>query len=243
MNFEAECPYCGVRYEATKQDMHRHFLCKVCGKDFVVNTTPQKQSLGSTQTSQTPRSQTQKREALFDTADAAIAALNKFICLCIPAVAIGLIVYLVHNVNHRGKDDANAICPICWFTASGKNESEESVPSFVGTRELEDLLTEETKPDEKYLYEYTGDTLKINQVITSSPKGVLVSHKNWRFHQTIFIEMYTRDLVDGDALPPTRVQYVGIVTYKTILGAERSVRKFREVSKYNISESSSNSGK
>lgn len=33
-----QCPHCGAEYEASQQDMHRNFLCEVCGKDFVVGT-------------------------------------------------------------------------------------------------------------------------------------------------------------------------------------------------------------
>lgn len=127
-------------------------------------------------------------------------------------------------------------------TARGKNESEEFVPSFVGIRKLEDLLKNKALPDEKYLYEYSGDTLKIMQVV-SSAKGVLAKYGNWRDDTIIFVEMDIRNLADEEYLPPITVQYNGIFKYKTVLKVERRVRRFKAVSKYKISESPSKSGK
>ena len=206
-------------------------------------------------TSQTPRSQTKERETIFDTFaiafedaivwlnqsfwpfvldvyDAAVNWFRKSLWPYVLIVAIGLTVFRLHKVNHLRKGETSAICPICWFT-----DSEELVPSFIGTRKLVDVCARETTADKEYLYEYpeySGDTLKISQVI-SSPKGVLVSHKDWQFDQDIFIEMGTRNLVDGDALPPMKVQYVGLFKFKTVLGAERRLRGFRVVSKYKLS--------
>ena len=53
MSFEAKCPYCGAKYEATEQDMNRNFSCEICGKDFVV------QSVGGTQARPTPQTGSQ----------------------------------------------------------------------------------------------------------------------------------------------------------------------------------------
>ena len=57
-----QCPHCGAKYEATQQDMHRHFLCEVCGKDFVIGETSQVQSAGTmsvtSQPNQNPNSRT-----------------------------------------------------------------------------------------------------------------------------------------------------------------------------------------
>lgn len=140
-----------------------------------------------------------------------------------------------HNQNHRARGDRrarpSAICPICWY-----NESEMFVPSFIGTRQLEDVIIQNNIPDQKYLYEYSGYALTIMQVVRSYG-GVLVRHKDWRIDQNIFIEMDASNLVDNDDLPPMRVQYVGLFRFNTALGLERTVRKFKVVSKYKFSDS------
>ena len=56
-----QCPYCGTEYEATQQDMHRLVSCEICGKDFVVGTTPRKQSVGATQAKSTPQTGSQRK--------------------------------------------------------------------------------------------------------------------------------------------------------------------------------------
>lgn len=167
----------------------------------------------------------------------------KWIWLCL--LVIGFTVK-VHNQNHQVRGDRrargdrwampSAICPICWYYKSEMFVSKMFVPSFIGTRQLEDVLRQHNMPDQKYLYEYFGHALTIMQV-ASSHGGVLVKHKDWRIDQTIFIEMDSSNLVDDDDLPPIRVQYVGLFKYKAALGMERTVRKFKVISKYRFSDS------
>lgn len=110
----------------------------------------------------------------------------------------------------------------------------ESKPEFSDVRDLKDVVTRKSDQIRNdCLYIYSGYGLKIKQVID---EGVLVGHEDWRENeQDIFIKMNTEDLVDEDSLPPVAVKYIGILRYKTVVGAKRSVRAFKIVKKYEIS--------
>ena len=131
------------------------------------------------------------------------------------------------------------------------DEHIESTPVFSEVRDLEAVVTRQydrISNDCLYRYPYHlykihnkdglevsvyNHDLEIEQVFEG--EGVLIKHKDWSEHgQDIFIAMNTDDLVDEDPLPPVMVQYAGIFRYKTVLGAERSVRAFKVVKKYKI---------
>ena len=37
---DIKCPHCGTEYEVEQKDMYRYAQCEVCGKGFVIGTTP-----------------------------------------------------------------------------------------------------------------------------------------------------------------------------------------------------------
>lgn len=250
----AKCPHCGANYEVTESELGTKADCIECGRAFVVG---QENVQGDTKkrlrintfgskyhppmlssqleddaavVTPSPRCQlTQsKSKELTPSSNLTFGVFLKgWFKEMAKEVGIVTMVILSIGIAYGLRNG----CSTKSNASRSHVTSAKVVPSFIGIRDLNDVF--ESIPDKDYLYEYSGSGgLRIQQVINSSPRGVRVTKRGT--FKSIFIEMDVSNLAEDDPLPPIKVECNGVLRYKTVLGAENTIRAFKAVSKFKI---------